>query len=140
MSQAQSGLPYTIITGRDDNADGVTNDRPAGIGRNTARGAWRWDLNARISRGFGFGGERTEAAGGGATIQRRGGDDGGGPMMMMMERSNDRFRVDFYLQGYNLLNHVNYVNYSGNQLSPFFGLPTSAGPARRVEVGMQFAF
>jgi hypothetical protein len=61
-------------------------------------------------------------------------------MMMMMERSNDRFRVDFYLQGYNLLNHVNYVNYSGNQLSPFFGLPTSAGPARRVEVGMQFAF
>ena len=140
MSQAQSGLPYTIITGRDDNADGVTNDRPAGIGRNTARGAWRWDLNARISRGFGFGGERTEAAGGGATLQRRGGDDGGGPMMMMMERSNDRFRVDFYLQGYNLLNHVNYVNYSGNQLSPFFGLPTSAGPARRVEVGMQFAF
>jgi len=141
MSQAHSGLPYTITTGRDDNGDGVTNDRPAGVGRNTARGSWRWDLNARVSRGFGFGGERTDAPGGGAAIARRSGDgEGGGPMMMMVERSNDRFRIDFYVQGYNLLNRTNYLNFSGNQQSPFFLLPTSAGPARRVEVGMQFAF
>jgi len=139
INQAQSGSPYTIITGRDDNGDGVTNDRPAGIGRNSARGDWRWDLNARVSRGFGFGGERR--GGGGATIQRRAGDaDGGGPMMMMMEQSNNRFRVDFYVQGYNLLNRVNYVNFSGNLLSPFFGRPTSSTAARRVEVGFQFAF
>jgi hypothetical protein len=59
---------------------------------------------------------------------------------MMVERSNNRFRVDFYIQGYNLLNRTNYVNFSGNLQSPFFTLPTSAGPARRVEVGMQFAF
>jgi hypothetical protein len=139
MSQAQSGTPYTIITGRDDNADGVINDRPAGVGRNSARGEWRWDLNARISRGFGFGGAR-QGDGGGPVVQRRvgGGDDG--PVMMMMERTNDRFRVEFYVQGYNLLNRTNYVNFSGNQLSPFFGGPTSAGPARRVEVGMQFLF
>jgi hypothetical protein len=141
MSQAQSGLPYTITTGRDDNGDGVSNDRPAGVGRNSARGDWRWDLSARISRGFGFGGDRTDAPGGGPTIARRaGGDDGGGPMMMMVERSNDRFRVDFYVQGYNLLNRTNYLNYSGSVQSPFFGLPTSAGPARRVEVGVQFGF
>jgi len=142
MSQAQSGLPYTITTGRDDNRDGVSNDRPAGVGRNTERAAWRWDLNARISRGFGFGGERTATPGGGPAIQRRvGGDgDGGGPMLMSVERSNDRFRVDFYVQGYNLLNRTNYLNYSGNLQSPFFGLASSAGPARRVEVGTQFAF
>jgi hypothetical protein len=141
MSQAQSGLPYTITTGRDDNGDGVSNDRPAGVGRNTGRGEWRWDLHARISRGFGFGGERTDAPGGGPTISRRTGDgEGGGPVMMMVERSNDRFRVDFYVQGYNLLNRTNYLNFSGNQQSPFFGLPSSAGPARRVEVGMQFGF
>lgn len=142
MSQAQSGLPYTETTGRDDNGDGVTNDRPAGVGRNTRRGAWKWDLNARISRGFGFGGDRQDAPGGGAVIQRRmGGDgDGGGPVMMAMEQSTQRFRVDFYVQGYNLLNRTNYLNFSGNLLSPFFGLPSSAGPARRVEVGMQFAF
>jgi hypothetical protein len=142
MSQAQSGLPYTVTTGRDDNRDGVSNDRPADVGRNTERAAWRWDLNARISRGFGFGGERTATPGGGPVIQRRvGGDgEGGGPMMMSAERSNDRFRVDFYVQGYNLLNRTNYLNFSGNLQSPFFGLPSSAGPARRVEVGMQFAF
>lgn len=142
MSQAQSGLPYTVITGRDDNGDGVSNDRPAGVGRNTARGSWRWDLNARISRGFGFGGDRPEGPGGGAAIQRRiGGDgDGGGPMMMMMEQSAQRFRVDFYVQGYNLLNRTNFMNFGGNLQSPFFGRPSSAGPARRVEVGMQFAF
>jgi hypothetical protein len=141
MSQAQSGLPYTITTGRDDNGDGVSNDRPSGVGRNSERGSWRWDLGARISRGFGFGGDRTSAPGGGPVIQRRiGGDSEGGPMMMAMEQSAQRFRVDFYLQGYNLLNRTNYMNYSGNLQSPFFGLPSAAGAARRVEVGMQFAF
>lgn len=142
MSQAQSGLPYTVITGRDDNRDGVSNDRPAGVGRNTERGTWRWDLNARINRGFGFGGEREATPGGGPVIQRRvGGDgEGGGPMIMMADRSNQRFRVDFYVQGYNLLNRTNYLNFSGNQQSPFFGVASSAGPARRVEVGIQFAF
>jgi hypothetical protein len=141
MGQAQSGLPYTITTGRDDNGDGVNNDRPAGIGRNSARASWRSDLNLRVSRGFSFGGDRQDA-GGGPVIQRRtGGDgDGGGPMMMMMEQSPQRFRVDFYIQGYNLLNHTNYINYSGNLQSPFFGLPSSAGPARRIEVGLQFGF
>jgi hypothetical protein len=140
MSQAQSGLPYTIITGRDDNGDGVTNDRPAGVGRNGERGKWRWDLNVRVSRGFGFGGERQGTPGGGPMIQRRTGGDEGGPVMMTVEQSNQRFRVDFYVQGYNLLNRTNYLNFSGNQQSPFFGVPTSAGPARRVEVGMQFGF
>lgn len=137
MSQAQSGLPYTITTGRDDNGDGISNDRPSGVGRNTERGTWRWDLHARVSRGFGFGGER-EGGDGPAIRSRVGGD--GGPVMMTMERSNQRFRVDFYAQGFNLLNRTNFLNYSGNLQSPFFGRPASAGPARRVEVGMQFAF
>lgn len=141
MSQAQSGLPYTITTGHDDNGDGVSNDRPVGVGRNSERGSWRWDLNARISRGFSFGGDRQDTPGGGPVIQRRvGGEDGGGPMVMSMEQSNQRFRVDFYLQGYNLLNRTNFINFAGNLQSPFFALPSSAGPARRVEVGMQFAF
>jgi hypothetical protein len=141
MGQAQSGLPYTVTTGRDDNGDGVSNDRPAGVGRNTLRSAWRSDLNVRVSRGFGFGGDRQDA-GGGPVIQRRAGGDGegGGPMMMMMEQSTQRYRVDFYVQAYNLLNRTNYVTYSGNLQSPFFGHASSAGPARRIEVGMQFGF
>ena len=41
---ASSAAPYTITTGRDDNSDGVSNDRPAGVGRNSARAASRWEL------------------------------------------------------------------------------------------------
>jgi len=48
--------------------------------------------------------------------------------------------VDFYVQASNVLNRTNFVNYSGNLQSPFFGLPTSAAPARRIELGMQFRF
>ena len=40
-STRASATPYTIRTGRDDNGDLVFNDRPAGVGRNTERGAAR---------------------------------------------------------------------------------------------------
>jgi hypothetical protein len=44
------------------------------------------------------------------------------------------------VQATNLLNRTNYQNFSGNILSPFFGRPTSATQARRLELGMQFRF
>ncbi len=69
---------------------------------------------------------------------RRGGP-GGGPGFGG-DGANQRFSVEFYVQGFNVLNRTNYVNFSGNLQSPFFGLPTSAAQARRVEVGMQFRF
>jgi hypothetical protein len=56
-AQVQSGLPYTIVTGLDDNRDGVTNDRPDGVGRNDARGAWRADVGVKVSRQLGRRGE-----------------------------------------------------------------------------------
>jgi hypothetical protein len=154
---AQSASPYTVTTGRDDNLDGVSNDRPAGIGRNSARGAARWDINLRLSRGFGFGGSSDGAAGpgGGGPVIIAGGP-GGGPGGGLGQGGpigpgggggfgggggeNSRFRVEFYIQGFNILNRTNFGNFSGNLQSPFFGSPTSAGQARRVEVGMQFRF
>jgi Carboxypeptidase regulatory-like domain len=72
---AQSATPYTITTGRDDNRDGVSNDRPAGIGRNTARGTATFSTNLRLSRAFALGGERT---GGGGVPGGRGGPGGPG--------------------------------------------------------------
>ncbi|MBI3046748.1 MAG: TonB-dependent receptor [Acidobacteria bacterium] len=80
-ASAQSAAPYTTITGSDDNRDGVSNDRPAGVGRNTARGAARFDLNVRFTRGFGFGGRREggpRGPGGGGPVVIAGGQ-GGGP-------------------------------------------------------------
>ena len=34
---------------------------------------------------------------------------------------NERFRLEFYVQGFNVLNRTNFVNFSGNLQSPFFG-------------------
>ena len=41
---ATSALPYNIMTGFDNNGDTVINDRPPGVGRNSARGAARWEV------------------------------------------------------------------------------------------------
>ena len=61
-------------------------------------------------------------------------------MMMGGDQNAGRYRVELYVQAFNLLNHVNYGSFVGNLRSPFFGEPTSAGPARRLEVGMMFGF
>jgi hypothetical protein len=143
FTQGQSASPYTIITGVDANRDTVVNDRPDGVGRNSARGSAVWNLNARLSRAFAFGpqrqtdGEPRIRGGRGGGRGPRGG--GGGPMMMM-DGSDQRYRLEFYLQAFNILNRVNYQGYVGNLRSPGFGTPVSAGPARRIEMGMNFGF
>jgi hypothetical protein len=158
-SQASSPVPYTMTTGRDDNGDGVSNDRPVGVARNSERTASRWDMNIRFSRGFGFGGDRTGRGGpdgptggpggGPVIIAGPGGGQGGGPggggpggggVFFGPGATNERFNLEFYVQAYNVLNRTNFINFSGNLQSPFFGMPTSAGPARRIELGMQFRF
>ena len=149
---ASSAAPYTITTGRDDNGDGVSNDRPAGVGRNTERGAARYEMNVRVSRGFGFGGSRDGRQGGasgpvfvagapeGGGQGGRGGGPGGPGGGPGGGGSNERFTLEFYAQGFNVLNRTNFLNFSGNLQSSFFGNPTSAAQARRIEVGMQFRF
>ena len=148
-TQYQSAAPYNLITGLDNNGDGVNNDRPAGVGRNSARGSASWNVGGRLSRSFSFGPPRpTSGQGGpqGGPMIRRvgpGGPGGGdGPRMMMngFDPNAGRYSVEWYLQAYNLLNRVNYLNYSGSVRSTFYGEPTSAGPARRIEVGMMFGF
>jgi hypothetical protein len=126
--QARSGAPYTMTTGRDDNADGIVNDRPEDVGRNTLRAAPTWDLGLRIGRMFGFGGAsvRGQSQGRGGAVR-----DGGG---------SSRYSVEIFANALNVLNHVNYLGYSGNLLSPYYGQATRAGQARRVELGMQFRF
>ena len=51
-----------------------------------------------------------------------------------------RYSVELYAQAYNILNRVNFQSYSGSLRSPSFGDPISAGPARRIELGVQFGF
>ena len=46
-----------------------------------------------------------------------------------MEGGNARYRLDLFMNIQNAFNNVNYNAFIGNQLSPFFGTPTSADAA-----------
>ncbi len=151
-NQFTSAPPYTLTTGSDNNRDGVSNDRPAGVGRNTERGASRFDTNLRVTRTFGFGGSRTVEGGPGAGGPGGGGRGGGGfggpgggggrggGRAGGGGANDQRFSLEIYAQASNVLNRVNFGNFSGNLSSPFFGRATSAGPARRIELGMNVRF
>lgn len=138
MFSASSAPPYNVTTGFDDNGDTVSNDRPAGVSRDSARGAARWEMGARLGWGLGFGGERKSSAAAGPVMIRMSGDAGAGPQLP--GPNNQRFRLDFYAQAFNLLNHTNPTAFSGVQTSPFFGRATAALPGRRVETGLRFSF
>ena len=69
FTQGQSASPYNVITGFDTNRDTVVNDRPEGVGRNAARGSASWNLNARLSKSFGFGPQR-QTTGGAPQVRR----------------------------------------------------------------------
>jgi hypothetical protein len=142
----QSGSPYNITTGQDNNEDGVFNDRPAGVGRNSAWTTAQFDMGARLSYSIGFG-ERSQAGGGGGGTQvmvQIGGPGGGGGMPMggvtVSGADTKRFHLQFYASAQNVTNHNNYVGYSGVLTSPFFGLPTSVMNPRKLEVGTRFSF
>ena len=123
---------------------------------NTARGDARFDMSMRLGKTFGFGGARSGGNGQGG---RQGGRQGGGGLTspqagfggggrgpggggggFLGDGTNQRFTVELYAQGNNVLNRTNFLSYSGNQLSPFYTQPTAAAQARRVEVGLQFRF
>ncbi|HWQ32738.1 MAG TPA: TonB-dependent receptor [Blastocatellia bacterium] len=137
-----SAPPYTITTGFDNNGDAVINDRPAGIGRNSARGAAQVNTGLRLSWGFGFGKLKENAGGPQMQVRVVRGEPGDGMLgaMPSFGAANKRFRTEFYLQASNLLNHANLTNFIGVQSSPFFGQAIAALPGRRIETGMRFSF
>ncbi len=137
--QATSALPYNITTGFDNNGDTVINDRPAGVGRNSGRGASRWEIGSRLSWGTDFGPEQQQTGGPQMRMVRIGGGDGAAPPSISTGATK-KYRVEFYLQAFNLLNHANLGTFTGVQTSPYFGQATSAQSPRRLEVGTRFNF
>lgn len=107
-----SGLPYTMTTGRDDNHDGLATDRPPGVARNTLQGPGFAELDMRWSRDFFFVKAKKDK-GPAATIG---------------------------MDAFNLLNRVNYAGFSGNLSSPFFGRAVAAQPPRRLQLSVRFKF
>lgn len=135
-----SAAPYNITTGFDDNGDTISNDRPPGVSRNSARGASQWDASMRLSWSLGFG--RSLNAGSAGTNVRKiyaggGGDTFGG---LASGEAARKYRLQFYVQAYNVFNHANLMNFVGVESSPFFGHATAARAGRRLETGLRFGF
>lgn len=107
-----SGMPYSITTGRDDNRDGFANDRPVGVPRNSLEGPGYVAVDLRLARDFFVTPSKKEK---GPTITAA-------------------------VDAFNVLNHVNYTGYVGNLSSPFYGRPVSANPPRRLQISVRFRF
>jgi len=137
-----SGAPYNITTGFDNNGDAVFNDRPFGTPRNSLRGRYTTQTDLRIAwtippnrpngsldfqRGPGGGGPQ-----GGPRPGRPGGSGGG--------QQQPQRRFEMYLFVTNLFNRVNRTSYVGVLTSPYFGRATSAQAARRMELGWRYSF
>jgi hypothetical protein len=138
--RAQSGTPYNITTGTDDNADGLFNDRPDGTPRNSARTAAQWDAGLRLSYTIAFGPHAAGAGAGTPTVIMMGGGGGGMPTGMGSAAGDRRFRLELYASAQNVTNRRNYIGYSGVLSSPFFGQPTNVLNPRKVEIGARFMF
>jgi hypothetical protein len=107
---ANTGMPYSETTGRDDYHTGYANARPPGVPRNSLQGPGflgldlRWFHNLRLGK--------------------------------KKESPQAAVAVD----AFNALNHVNYDTYIGNLSSPFFGQAVSAKPPRRMQMSFKLEF
>ena len=129
----ESGVPYNVTTGFDDNGDDVSNDRPDGVGRNSARGEGLLNIDLRLSWqksiGQPKGGDQGPGGpGGGPVIIRApgggpggggggrgpgGGGGGGGFGGGFGPGANSgRVNLEIFAQVSNLTNTVNYRSYS----------------------------
>jgi hypothetical protein len=106
-----SAAPFNVQTGGDRNNDTNANDRPPGVGRNSARGFDAATLDVRVGRRFTFG--------------RAG-----------LDVSVDAFNV---LNRTNLL-FPNNIFGQGPLASLTFGRATAAGDPRQVQLGLRVEF
>ncbi len=136
----QSALPYDVTTGRDDNGDTVSNDRPAGVTRNSGRGSALVDVSTRLAWKVGFGGPARSGPGGPQVRIVRAGADTNVLGDMATGVASKRYGIELYAQAFNVFNHTNALNFSGVVASPFFGHATSSQSPRRMELGMRMNF
>ena len=106
-----SGKPVNITTGSDNNNDGLSLDRPAGVPRNLMHGPSYIDLDLNLSHDF-----------------------------ALTKNRKDGPTATLSINSFNVLNHPNYVTYVGVVTSPFFGMPVAAQPPRRMQFSLQVKF
>jgi hypothetical protein len=121
---ANTGGPYTITTGYDENGDAIFNDRPVGTPRGTARLPFRSTISSNISYTVPLGPQAPTGGGPGDRGPRGGGGKG----------------ITFNVSMQNLTNHDNYVGFSGVQTSAYFMQPTSVANPRQIDFSVRFGF
>ncbi len=107
-----TGAPYSLTTGEDNNKDSFALDRPAGVGRNTLPGPGYAQLDLRWGREF----------------------------ALTKGKKDDGPKLAVKVDAFNVFNRVNYAGFVGNQRSPFFGQAVAARPARRMQFSLSFNF
>jgi hypothetical protein len=124
-----TALPYNITSGFDTNNDSIFNDRPAGVGRNSARAAASNTLSASLSYSMTLGAAASSKA------RQEGRRDAG-----VAGNAAGRYRLVVTLSVNNLVNHANFSGFSGVQTSPFFMTPTSVQNPRKIDFGLGLRF
>ncbi|MGD0890610.1 MAG: TonB-dependent receptor [Terracidiphilus sp.] len=109
---ANSGTPWTQLTGTDLYGDGLFNTRPDGVGRNTENYPNYVDMDLRWGHDFAFTANKDEEA----------------P------------RLGFSAAAFDLLNHPNATGIDQVETSSSFGQVTSVAPPRRIQLGMRLEF
>jgi len=132
----QSAPPLTIRTGTDDNGDLVFNDRPAGVGRNSARTDGVWNSMATFGYSFTLG-KKQVTSGGGVQIM---GSPAGLTVNPSPATTTPRYRLNVSVSINNLLNRPVYSGYSGIITSEFFLRPTQATGVRRITFNTNVSF
>jgi hypothetical protein len=130
-----SARPLTIRTGTDDNGDLIFNDRPMGVGRNSARVPGTFGSNASFGYTFSFGDRMVSNAGGVSITSVNG---------VLTANANQaptpRYRLGFSVNIQNLLNRPQWNGYSGTLTSKNFLKPSSASGVRQIRMNVNLSF
>lgn len=128
--QLMSAAPWNVTTGRDDDLNGITTDRPAGVGRNTGSDTPLDavnDLRASVGLDPVTDLESPSFAQVDVRLSRR------------FALSSRRTTAEAFFQVFNVFDRFNGGPVEGRVTAQNFGRPVGlVGPPRTVEVGLRF--
>ncbi len=109
---ANSGQPWTILTGADPYGDDLFNARPDGVARNTENLPGYVDLDLRWGHDF----------------------------HLTQSKEEESPKLGFSAGAFNVLNHENTTGVDTVESSSGFGQATTVAPPRRIQLAMRFEF
>ena len=110
LTTIRSGLAFNITTGQDNNGDGIANDRPPEVTRNSGEGPGQVSVDVHLGRKLTF------------------------------QREDRKFDADVGIDAFNVLNRTNFTDYIGVITSPLFGKGNAALDRRQMQFTLQIHF